>query len=208
MAFTFFFRDLQTLELVAEHAIPVFRGRLRINIWDAGCAMGPEPYSLAIVLRENMSHFLFRNVRIHATDIDEQDTFGPTITQGIYPYEQLQRMPADILGKYFHPTNGNGSQYQIADEIREAVVFQKHNLLTLRPIRDNFSLIVCKNVLLHFSPAERVQVMRMFHDALADDGFLVTEHTQLLPDELTSYFRPVVANARIYHKIPADRGLK
>ena len=72
MAFTYFFRDRQTLELVVEHALPVLKRRRYINVWDAGCAMGPEPYSIAIILRENMGRFLFRNVTIYATDIQAE----------------------------------------------------------------------------------------------------------------------------------------
>lgn len=40
MAFTYFFRDLQTLEMICQHSLPVLRSRQYINIWDAGCAMG------------------------------------------------------------------------------------------------------------------------------------------------------------------------
>ena len=53
MAFTFFFRDMQILDLAVKHVVPYAMGRSRIKVWDAGCAMGPEPYSLAIVLAEN-----------------------------------------------------------------------------------------------------------------------------------------------------------
>jgi len=65
MAFTYFSRDMQTLEAVVEYALPVLKGHRYIHIWDAGCAHGPEPYSLAMLIRENMGRFLFRNVRIH-----------------------------------------------------------------------------------------------------------------------------------------------
>ncbi len=41
MAFTYFFRDRQTLELIARHILPDLKRRRYINIWDAGCAMGP-----------------------------------------------------------------------------------------------------------------------------------------------------------------------
>ena len=50
MAFTFFFRDLQALELALDHVAPDLAGRSRPKIWDAGCAMGPEAYTLAILL--------------------------------------------------------------------------------------------------------------------------------------------------------------
>jgi chemotaxis methyl-accepting protein methylase len=37
---------------------------------------------------------------------------------------------------------------------------------------DDYCLIICKNVLLHFSYAQRVDVFRMFHRALAQGGYL------------------------------------
>ncbi len=67
MAFTYFFRDLQTLDMIRDHALPHLRTRRYIHVWDAGCAMGPEPYSIAIILRENMGQMIFRNVKIHAS---------------------------------------------------------------------------------------------------------------------------------------------
>ena len=56
MAFTYFLRDLQTLERVVEHVVPYTSGRSRVQVWDAGCAMGQEPYSLAMLFAENMGH--------------------------------------------------------------------------------------------------------------------------------------------------------
>lgn len=70
MAFTFFFRDAQTLSLAIDHFLPFVQSRQTITIWSAGCAMGQEPYTFAILLRERMGPHLFRNVKIFATDID------------------------------------------------------------------------------------------------------------------------------------------
>jgi chemotaxis protein methyltransferase CheR len=100
MAFTFFFRDLQTLEFIREHALPSLKGRSHIDIWDSGCAMGPEPYTLAIIIRESMGHFLFRNVRIFATDVDGSNLFGKTIEDGVYPREMVERIPKDLFGRH------------------------------------------------------------------------------------------------------------
>ncbi|HPB55993.1 MAG TPA: CheR family methyltransferase, partial [Candidatus Aminicenantes bacterium] len=68
MAFTFFFRDNHTLEQLVKHLLPTVQGRSNIKIWDAGCAMGPEPYTLAILFAEKMGKFAFKNVRIDASD--------------------------------------------------------------------------------------------------------------------------------------------
>ncbi len=199
MAFTYFFRDMQTLEIIRDFAIPTLRTRRYINVWDAGCAMGPEPYSLAIVLRENMGHMIFRNVRIHATDIDNSDLFGKIIEEGIYPDEQVQRIPSDIFSRYFRKAD-EPNHYKIVDEINRCVRFQKHDLLTLDPPRREFGLILCKNVLLHFTYEERISVIKMFYDTLIDDGFFVTEQTQKMPEELSGLFEQVVPNAQLFRK--------
>jgi chemotaxis methyl-accepting protein methylase len=68
MAFTYFFRDLHTLQHITREVIPVTSGRSRVRLWDAGCAMGQEAYSLAIILAENLGPFAFKNLRISATD--------------------------------------------------------------------------------------------------------------------------------------------
>ncbi|MBN1314729.1 MAG: hypothetical protein JXA42_04655 [Anaerolineales bacterium] len=201
MAFTFFFRDKQTLDLIIEHALPTLKRRRYINVWDAGCAMGPEPYTLAIMMRENMGHFMFRNVRIYSTDIDESNQFGDIIKKGVYPEEQVKRIPQEYFNRYFKP-NGGPNFYQIDDEIRKAVNFEKHDLLSLKPIREEFGLILCKNVLLHFKPAERVEVIKMFHRALSQDGFLVTEQTQKMPSEIQHLFRQVTISGQVFQKKP------
>jgi chemotaxis protein methyltransferase CheR len=197
MAFTFFFRDAETLAAAVDLALPAMRGQCYIHVWDAGCAHGPEPYTLAILLRRRMSNFLFRNVRIHATDVDE--AFGNQVTSGIYPEGELQRMPPEVFREHFHKTNDPGF-YQVADELRTKIEFSRHDLLSLAPIRQDLSLIVCKNVLLHFSEEQRLAVLRMYHQALRKDGLLVMEHTQKMPEALRRCFEQATSGAQIYRK--------
>jgi len=205
VAFTYFFRDRQTLELMAEHVVPVLKGQRYINVWDAGCAHGPEAYSIAIMLRENMTRFLFRNVRIYATDIDPTAQFGPIVTEGIYPEAELRRMPDSIRARYFTPGPQPGT-YRVVDELRQRVSFIRHDLLSLEPVRVGFSCVVCKNVLLHFTPEQRCGVIRMFHEALREGGFLVMEQTQELPAPVGSLFEPITGQGQLYRKLePATR---
>ena len=72
MAVTYFFRDSQTLELLVQRALPVLCDQASIHIWDAGCANGAEPYTLAMLLREQMTGQVFGKVRICATDVDPE----------------------------------------------------------------------------------------------------------------------------------------
>ncbi len=198
MAFTFFFRDSQTLELLVEAAVPALRGQAFIHVWDAGCACGAEPFTLAILLREQMSSFLFRNVRIHATDIDE--TFAAQVASGVFAEQEVKRIPGRLLERYFQPA-GRPGHFQVVEEIRERVRFERHDLLSLEPIRHELSMIVCKNVLLHFEEREREEVLRMFGEALRPGGLLALEHTQKMPGPLADLFEQVAPHAQVFRKL-------
>ena len=199
MAFTFFFRDISSIEEAVQIIIPSLIGRSKVKIWDAGCAMGPEPYTLAIVLAENMGHFAFENITIYATDHDESGHFGEIISEGIYSYEDLKRMPQNIFEKYFSPTEKENF-YKISDVIKNRVEFAKHDLLSFNPIRTDFNMIMCKNVLLHFEYSDRIKCLKMFHSALEKDGILLTENTQKMPDEISHIFQKIGKGSQTFIK--------
>lgn len=198
MAFTFFFRDRHTLEQVRDLVLPEIKSRHHIDIWDAGCAMGPEPYTLAIILRESLGPYLFRNVRIFATDIDGSNRFGDIITNGVYHRSEMESVPGSVLNEFFEPSREDC--FRVREEIRKALRFQCHDLLSLQPVREGFSLILCKNVLLHFTEEQRSAVIRMFHNALDDNGYFVMEQTQKLPEEVCGLFEPVSSGAQLFRK--------
>lgn len=199
MAFTFFFRDLQVLEMAVQHALPELAGRSRARIWDAGCAMGPEVYTLAIVLAGRMGGFGFRNLRIDATDLDETGQFEGIVKEAAYAREELLRMPAGVFEQYFEETAEPG-RYRVIEPVRSRVHFRRHDLLTLQEIDSGYSLVVCKNVLLHFPEPQRAQVIRMFHRALAPGGLFVMEHTQKLPPEVEPLFARVEAHGQLFRR--------
>ena len=204
MAFTFFFRDTYTLDHAARILVPEVAGRSRIRVWDAGCAMGPEPYTLAIILAEAMGNFSFKNLQILATDIDETDTFGKIINEAVYSKEETERIPENIQEKYFEKVTEKPGFLRVVNSIRDRITFQKHDLLSLASIGDGFSLISCKNVLLHFQPAERIEVIKMFHKSLSDNGLFVTENTQKMPEELSSHFVQLVSEVQLYRKLQVN----
>lgn len=206
MAFTFFFRDAQTLTLAIDHFLPFVQSRRTISVWSAGCAMGQEPYTFAILLRERMGPHLFRNVKVYATDIDTYNQYGKIIESGRYPEKDLQRIPPEIFQQYFTTDPSDPGYVYITDEIRHAIEFRRQDLLSLEPVRTNLHLIICKNVLLHFSPEERIQVWKMFWSSLESGGFMLHEHTQKLPDELIGPFEQIVMNAQIFRKKDTHAG--
>jgi chemotaxis protein methyltransferase CheR len=201
LAFTFFFRDQQVLEQVVEHSLPSLAGRNHPRIWDAGVAMGQEPYTLAILFAERMGHFAFNNLRIEATDVESQ--FAHVIEAGHYPEDELSRLPEGILEKYFEP-NGKPGHFRVIDKVRQRVTYRWHDLLSFKEIGHDYSLVLCKNVLLHFHPLERIEVLKMFHRALAPGGFFATEQTQEMPRELASLFERVIPGGQLFRKVEAS----
>jgi len=200
MGFTFFYRDEQTLSLAIDLFVPYIQNRATINIWSAGCSLGQEPYTFAIMLRERMRPFQYRNVKIFATDLDEYDQFGQTITTGIYPAEDIARIPNEIQERYFLKTPNLPDHVQVIEEIRHAVEFRKHDLLSLIPIKLGLQLIICKNVLLHFNEETQLTILHMFWEALEEGGFLLHEQTQKIPEMMADKFEQPISNAQIYRK--------
>jgi chemotaxis protein methyltransferase CheR len=200
MAFTFFFRDLPVLEYAVDAAIALALGRMRIKIWDAGCALGQEPYTLAILFAERLGA-VFNNLCIDATDYDEENHFGDVVTAGEYKTEELQRIPDHIFAKYFEEAPGNPGHHRVIDRVRSRLVFTYHDLLSLRPVGSDYPLIVCKNVLLHFSYEQRIDVLRMYHHSLAPGGYFATENTQKIPTEIAHLFEQVTPDAQLFRKV-------
>ena len=200
MAFTFFFRDLQVLERAVEHTLPGIAGRNHPRVWDAGAAMGQEPYTVSILFAERMGHFAFDNLRIDATDVESTGQFAQIIEAAEYPQDELSRLPEGILEKYFE-ASGKPGHFRVIDKVRRRVVFRQHDLLSFTEIGHDYSLILCKNVLLHFQQPERIEVMKMFHRALAPDGLFVTEHTQEMPPEMARLFQRVIPDGQLFRKM-------
>lgn len=200
MAFSFFMRDLPTLEHAANHMIRHATGRSRIRVWDAGSALGQETYTVAMVLAERMNRFSFQNLIIDATDYDQANNFGDHVVNAVYPKDQLQRTPSELVAKYFEPAEKPG-HLRVNAHLRDRVRFRYHDLLSLQPAGQEYSLIVCKNVLLHFQPEQRVEVLKMFHQALTTGGYFACENTQKMPQELFGKFEQVVQDAQVFQKI-------
>lgn len=202
MAFTFFFRDQQVLERAVEHCLPSMAGRNHPRVWDAGVAMGQEPYTVSMLFAERMGHFAFSNLRIDATDVESTGHFARIIEAGLYPQGELSRLPKGILEKYFE-ANGKPGQFRVIDKVRQRVAYRFHDLLSLKEIGHDYSLVLCKNVLLHFHPLERIEVLKMFHRALAPGGFFAAEHTQEMPEELAGLFERVIPDGQLFRKLEA-----
>lgn len=201
MALTSFFRDNDTLGIIAEHVVPAIRQQAPIRIWDAGCASGEEPYTLAMLFAELLEPAEFRTLRIDATDREESTfpQFAAHIAAGIYHHTETLWVPRASFAKYFQETERPG-YHQVVEQVRGTVRFFKNDLRTLTPVGSGYGLVVCKNVLLHITEAERNDVALMFARALAPGGFAAFETSQPMPEAAQPYFDRVKPGGAVYRR--------
>lgn len=199
MGFTFFFRDTHSLQQSINILVEKFAHSTNLSIWDAGCERGPEPITFAILLSESIDENMFDKFEFQLSDLDENNTFAGIIKDGIYKHEEIKRIPEEFFIKYFQDMGEE--KYKLIPKVHNKLKFLKHDLLTLSPIGGNYNLIICKNVLLHFHPDERVKVINMYYDSLCDNGLVLFEQTQKMPEELSSKFTKVISDASLYMKI-------
>jgi len=200
MAFTFFFRDLDAIKLIPEYVLSNISEKKTVKIWDAGCAYGSETYSILIHLNETLEEEQFKKIKIFASDIDISNIFKKIVEEGTYKKNQISSVPADILKKYFEQDTENPDIFIISKNLREKVSYQKHDLLSLNAIGHDFDLIICKHVLQHFNNEEQVDVIKMFYNSLENEGFLLCEYSQELPEYLNNYFIRKVPEKKLYRK--------
>ena len=73
MAYTSFFRDTDALNAISDIVIPAISHSRTIRVWDAGCASGEEPFTIAILFAAKLGAFHFRNLDVLATDYEESN---------------------------------------------------------------------------------------------------------------------------------------
>lgn len=204
MAYTSFFRDTDALNAICDIALPALSHWRAIKVWDAGCATGEEPYTLAILFASKLRPFPFRNLDILATDYEESNfaQFGAQIRSGRYSRKDIFWVPKEHRDQYFEPTE-DPEVFQITQDIRDRVRYLQHDLLTLVPPETGQSLIVCKNVLMHFTPEDQIRVLEMFHEALAPGGFLALDGNQSMPSGFSGRFIRVEPGVPLFQK-PVD----
>lgn len=169
---TEFFRTPEKfMELESKCLTDLLANSPRLNIWSAGCSIGAEPYSLAIILKEktpNTKH------RILATDLDVEILAKAKKAQ--YTANEMKNLPQDRLNKYFKQAD---SQYLLNDDIKSRIEFQKHNLLLDR-FEAGFDLILCRNVVIYFTEEAKDALYKRFFAALKPGGVLFVGGTEAI----------------------------
>ena len=169
---SFFFRDNrpfdQFKDLVLPHFLEARRTNKTIRIWSAACSSGQEPYTLAMILREEAAKLAGWKIEIIATDLSTE--ILDKAKEGLYSQFEVQRgLPITLLMKYF---SQEGEKWRMSDEIRNMVKFRPFNLLESTGSMGNFDIVFCRNVLIYFDQETKGQVLSRISKVMPQDGYL------------------------------------
>jgi len=184
---TSFFRDRERFEYLRQVILPeLLRTQPQLRVWSAGCSRGHEPYSVAILLAETTGPH--RRHEILATDID-RSAMNWAKAGGPYSKDEVANVSAPLLQRYFRTEKDS---YYVTDKLREMVTFVEHNLLTSSfPFARNgkpspgimergFDLIICRNVVIYFTPEVKDQLYHRFYELLRPGGILFVGGTEIV----------------------------
>lgn len=153
-----FFRDLQIFDMIHRDILPRIREERAdrtLRVWSAGCSTGQEAYSLAIRLRNEAARWQGWRIEILATDISTAAI--EQAKSGVFSQMDVQRgLAVGDLIKWFAP---HGEDWRASAELRGMIDFRHDNLFDPRAPIGQYDLILCRNVLLYFTPERRQAVL-------------------------------------------------
>jgi two-component system CheB/CheR fusion protein len=211
---TSFFRDPAAFDSLAGSALPKLLDSRPdgsdVRVWVPGCSTGEEAYSIAILLREYLAaQGRSLRLQIFATDLDLAAI--ETARAGICPSGIVTDLTPDRLRRWFVQEDGH---YRIKKDIRDLVIFARHDLLTDPPFT-KLDLLSCRNLLIYLESRAQRRLLPLFHYALKPAGLLflgaaesIDRHEGLFStvDRKWKIFRRLNTKRQVLEEFPIGRG--
>ena len=161
-----------------------------MRIWCAASSTGQEAYTLAMTIDHYFgSRKELWDTHILATDLDTEVL--RTAKAGIYTADMLEGLPPEWVRSYF--VRMEKGVYQVADRIRNQVIFKKFNLMDDIKYKKPFDLISCRNVMIYFDAPTRDALAERFYNVTKQGGYLFIGHAESLSrDTKYKYIKPAV----------------
>ncbi len=175
---TSFFREPHHFAFLANDILPALLAaseNRRLRIWSAACSSGEEPYSIAMVLNRALANKRGWDARILATDIDTN--MIATAEAGCYDAERAAAIPTEFSRLVARQPDG---RVAMSDALKDRIAFRPLNLLDPWPMRGQFDVIFCRNVVIYFEKPVQRTLFERFADILTPDGYLFIGHSETL----------------------------
>ncbi|CBS89513.1 CheR family methyltransferase [Azospirillum lipoferum] len=202
---TFFFRYIEQFDALRAVAIPECIRRNQttrlLRIWSAGCSIGPEAYTMEILLKQHFADQL-EGWQVHIVGTDINGAFLEQARRGTYGDWAVRGLSPETLEACF---DRRDKLWSVKPKYRQWTSFMPFNLVegaipSYPHGIGHFDIILCRNVMIYFDEVTRHRLLGNLHGALADGGWLVVGHAEAGP-QMNELFIPVsVPGATLYRK--------
>jgi len=179
---TFWFRDMSHFRCLEDRIFPeLAKKNTSLSVWSAACSSGQEAYSISLTSNEYTEKGGRPiNIRITATDLS--DKILRQASEGTYADIELSRgLSKELQNKHFSNVR-NGMQ--ISSRHRSRVSFRKLNLLDDFSRLGQFDIIFCRNVLLYFAGATKIDILNRIIQVMKPGAYLFLSSSEMLPSTL------------------------
>ena len=197
---TYFFRDRLMFDLLANEVLPDLAAKRadtrRLTIWSAGCSTGQEALSLAMLFADQPQRWQGWRIDILGTDISGRAI--EAARGGLYTQFEIQRgLGVTQMLRWFNET---ADGWRPRPELRRPIRFQRRNVLDVAPDPGRFDLVLCRNVLLYFAPANRNKAFARLAEATSSDGWLMIGAGETVTGHSES-FAPACNTSGLYRRV-------
>ncbi len=167
-------RNPEQWDLLATKVLPEFAARGRLRAWSAGSSYGAEAYTLAAVCAEVLPG---ARVEIVGTDIDRRMVERARI--GAFSIDDARDMPRAQRKRWFHESD---DVLQADQKLRSMCRFETGDLLTMRPARQVYDLVLCRNTVIYFTPEVKDALHARIAAALVPGGYFMVGSTERITE--------------------------
>lgn len=182
---TEFFREPRSFEILLSHAVPDLAARgigvgRPLRVWSAGCSIGAEPYTLAMVLADARARWPTLEFRVLGTDVCT-DVLA-TAKRAIYPDDMVEPIPMEVRRRHLlRSIDRSARKIRITPELRYLVDFARLNFMDADyGMRIRHDVVFCRNVIIYFNLEVRRMVLGRICDCIHPGGYLFMGHSETI----------------------------
>lgn len=182
---TYFMREFEHFDFLRQEVLPWLkdkeRSRRDLSIWCGASSTGEEPYMVAMMMLDyfGLEHNSW-DTKVLATDISTEVL--QTAVNGIYSSEQVEGLPENWKRRFMKPI-GDGTRYQVTQELKNEVIFRQFNLMDTFPFRRKMHIIFLRNVMIYFDRETKRKLIQKVYDILEPGGYLFVGRTETIERE-------------------------